>query len=153
MAQYERSYTGQMAETEGREISGWAVGFITFASVMMVILGFFHFIEGLAAVIEDQFIVVRNDYALEIDVTTWGWFHMIGGVILVLAGIGVMTGSFAARLVAIFLAVLSATWNFYSIPYYPVWSILMIALSIGVIWALIAHGSDLDAEARETRGM
>jgi hypothetical protein len=145
MAQYQDSFAGQPARTSGiEEVSGWAIGFTFFASMLMVMMGGFHIIEGLAAVINDKFYVVRPNYSLSFDVTTWGWIHMLGGVILILAGLGLITGSVLARIVTIILAGISMLWNFYSIPYYPVWSILMIVLAIGVIWALLAHGHDLD---------
>jgi hypothetical protein len=148
MAQYQGSYGQQAARSSqaaGAEgISGWAVGFTFFASMMMMLIGGFHIIAGLAAIFEDAFYVVRPGYDLEMDVTTWGWIHFVGGIVVVLAGIGLITGSFVSRLITIFIAALSIIWNFYSIPYYPVWSILMIALGVGVIWALTAHGHDLD---------
>jgi hypothetical protein len=72
---------------------------------------------------------------------------MIGGIVLVIAGAGLMTGNVLARIVAIVLATLSVLGSFYSIPYYPVWSIMMIVLGIGVIWALTVHGNDLSPEA------
>jgi hypothetical protein len=147
MAQYESSYPQSGAERTGAgEISGWAVGFTFFASAMMVLIGSFHFIAGFAAVLDDTFYVVRPGFDLKMDVTTWGWIHMIGGIVLVIAGVGLITGSLIARIIAIFMAGLSVIWSFYSIPYYPVWSIVTIALAIGVIWALTVHGKDLAME-------
>jgi hypothetical protein len=140
---YQESY-GRRAVHTTEEISGWAVGLTFFASMMMLLLGGFHIIAGLAAVIDDTFYVVRENYALEFDVTTWGWVHIVGGILVVLAGIGLLAGSVLARIVTILVASITILWNFYSIPYYPVWSILMIALAIGVIWALIAHGRDFE---------
>jgi hypothetical protein len=148
MAQYEGSYPRDAAQTGGMaEVNGWAVGFIFFASMLMVLIGSFHFIQGLVAIIDDTFYVVRPGYDLQLDVTAWGWVHMIGGIVLVIAGAGLMTGNVLARIVAIVLATLSVLGSFYSIPYYPVWSIMMIVLGIGVIWALTVHGNDLSPEA------
>ena len=147
MAQYEGSYPRDAAARDTGEISGWAVGFIFFASMLMVLIGSFHFIQGLVAIIDDTFYVVRPGYDLQLDVTAWGWVHMIGGIVLVIAGAGLMTGNVLARIVAIVLATLSVLGSFYSIPYYPVWSIMMIVLGIGVIWALTVHGNDISAEA------
>jgi hypothetical protein len=112
--------------------------------MLMMLMGGFHIIAGLAAILDDSFYVVRPGYDLEMDVTTWGWVHLVGGVIVVLAGFGLITGSIVARIITILLAGLSVIWNFYSIPFYPVWSILMIVLAIGVIWALTTHGRDLE---------
>jgi hypothetical protein len=144
MAQYEGAYQRQEAQTTGAgEVSGWVIGFTLFGAMMMILLGTFHFIAGFSAVLDDTFYAVRENYALKVDVSTWGWIHMIGGIIVGLAGVGLMTGNLAARIVGITLALLSAVWSFASIPYYPVWSILLLALAIGVIWALAFHGSEL----------
>jgi hypothetical protein len=147
MAQYEGSYQGQHVRTSGiEEISGWAIGFTIFAAILLLVLGTFHFITGFAAILDDTFYVVRPNYALEVDVSTWGWIHMIGGIVVALAGVGLFTGNLAARIVAILVAFLSILWNFVSIPYYPVWSILQIVLAIGVIWAVTVHGKALKEE-------
>lgn len=150
MAQYESSYqarAGTPASTKPRT-SHWVTGFTMFAAVMMVAVGSFHFLMGLAAVLDDTFYVIRDGYTMKVDVTTWGWVHMIAGVLVALAGIWLFSGSLIARIVGIILATCSMVWNFYSIPYYPVWSILIIAVDIGIIWALAAHGGEFqNAEA------
>ncbi|HEX5369534.1 MAG TPA: hypothetical protein VFY10_08990 [Dehalococcoidia bacterium] len=146
MAQYEDSYARKAAQPgKVEEVNGLALGFVLFAAVLMLMMGSFHFIEGLVAVINDKFYVVRPDYALEFDVSAWGWISMIGGVVLVVAGFGLISGSKVARIITILLAAISIIWNFFSIPYYPIWSIIMIVIGIGVIWALVTHGSDIDA--------
>jgi hypothetical protein len=132
----QRTYAGE------RTPSAWTFGLVTFAAVMLTMLGFFHAIAGFAAILDDTFYVVRSGYDLEVDVTTWGWIHLGGGVIVGLAGIALFTGALWARIIGITVALISAVWSFYSIPYYPVWSIVLIALDIGVIWALAAHGRD-----------
>jgi hypothetical protein len=102
--------------------------------------GLFQFFEGLAAVIEDDFFVLGRNYAYEVDVTTWGWIHMGVGAVVALAGFGVFSGQLWARVIGIGVALAAAVVNFFYIPYYPVWSILIIAVSIVIIWALaVAH--------------
>ena len=147
MAQYQDSYAGRQARAAGevQEISGWAVGFLFFGAMLMMIMGGLHIIEGLTAIINDKFYVVLPNYSLSFDVTTWGWINFIGGIIVVLAGLGLLMGSELARIVTLLVAGISLLWNFYSIPYYPVWSIIMIALAIGVIWAVATHGKDVEA--------
>ena len=120
--------------------SGWAVGFVVFAAVMMMLAGGFQAIAGIAAIFEDEFFVVGPNYVYDIDVTAWGWIHLILGVILFAAGAGVLSGATWARVVGITLASLSAFANFFFIPYYPVWSIVIIALDVAVIWALSVYG-------------
>jgi hypothetical protein len=123
--------------------SGMAVGFTIFAGVMMIMVGIFQGLWGLAAIIKDQFFVVTRNYAYNVDVTTWGWIHLVVAAIIVLAGFGLFSGAVWARTVGVTLAVLSAIANFLTIPYYPLWSILIIALDVFVIWALTAHGRDV----------
>lgn len=120
--------------------SGWAVGFVVFAAVMMMLAGGFQTIAGIAAIFEDEFFVVGANYVYDVDVTAWGWIHLILGVILFAAGAGVLSGATWARVVGITLASLSAFANFFFIPYYPVWSIVIIALDVAVIWALSVYG-------------
>ncbi|MGI9596938.1 MAG: DUF7144 family membrane protein [Acidimicrobiales bacterium] len=123
--------------------SKWAMGWSAFAAIALIMLGTFQAISGLVALFEDTFYVVTTEWIFEFDVTTWGWIHLIGGIILLLSGFGIFTGNLAARVVGVIVAVLSAVANFAWLPYYPIWSIIMITLAIGVIWALTAHGRDL----------
>ena len=128
-----------MAEYPGREtreVSGWAVGGTAFAGVIMLMIGIFHAILGLAAIFDDEFFVVTQNYVFDIDTTGWGWIHLIAGIIVATAGIYVFSGATWARVVGITLALLSAIANFFFVPYYPFWSLLMIALAVWVIWAL-----------------
>ena len=122
-----------------REASGWTVGFVVFAGVIMMMVGVFHVLTGLAAILENEFFVVGPNYVYELDVTAWGWVHLIAGIIVAGAGWGVFSGATWARVVGIFLASLSAIANFFFIPYQPVWAILMIALAVLVIAALSAY--------------
>jgi hypothetical protein len=122
-----------------RSPSRWAVGFTFFAGAMMIMVGMFQAIEGLAAVLQDDFYVVTADYAFEMDVTTWGWIHLIGGSIVCLAGAFLLTGNVVARIIGITVALFSAISNFFFIPYYPLWTILIIALNIVIIWALLNY--------------
>jgi hypothetical protein len=122
--------------TSRRMVSGWAVGFAVFAGAIMLMVGTFQIITGLAAIFEDQFYVVSRNYVFDLDVTAFGWIHLLLGVVLVLAGWGIFSGATWARAVGMTLAILSAIANFFFIPYYPVWSIVIIALDVLVIWAL-----------------
>jgi hypothetical protein len=125
------------------EASGWAVGFILFAAIMMIMSGIFQAFAGLVAIFENEFYVATRNYLFQFDATTWGWIHLIGGIIVALAGWGLLSGQTWARTVAIIVAVLSAIANFAFIPYYPFWSLLIITLDIFVIWAVVAHGGSM----------
>ncbi|MGZ8698082.1 MAG: DUF7144 family membrane protein [Gaiellaceae bacterium] len=123
-------------------VSGWAYGFAAFAGAVMLLVGIFQAFAGLAAIFEDEFFVVGANYVYDLDVTTWGWIHLILGAIVAFAGIAIYTGAVWARSIGVLLAVLSAIANFFFIPYYPVWSVLIIALNVAVIWALVQFGPE-----------
>src|SRR4029453_14453045 len=127
----------------GGETTGWAVGFILFAAIMMIMVGVFQAIQGLVGIFENEFYVPTRNYIFQLDATSWGWTHLILGVLVAFAGWGLFSGGTWARTVAIILAVLSAIANFLFIPYYPFWSLLIIPLDVFVIWAIAAHGGEL----------
>lgn len=122
--------------------SGWVYGLSAFAGAVMLLVGIFQAFAGLAAIFEDEFFVVGANYAYDVDVTTWGWIHLILGVIIAFAGVSIYTGAAWARSVGVVLALLSAVANFFFIPYYPVWAVLIIALNIAVIWALVQYSPE-----------
>jgi hypothetical protein len=139
----EEAYSASQARRADREASGWAVGFILFAAIMMIMTGVFQALEGLIAIFQNEFYVATRNYLFQFDATTWGWIHLVIGVIVAFAGWGLLSGRTWARTVAITLAVLSAIANFLFIPYYPFWSLLIITLDIFVIWAVAGHGGAL----------
>ena len=122
--------------TAPEEPGAWAQGLIMFAAVMMFVGGGFQAIMGLAAIFENEFYTVTPNYVLEFDVTAWGWIHLLLGLLVVFAGYGLLSGQTWARVVGIILASLSALVNFAFIPYYPFWSLAIIALDVFIIWAL-----------------
>ena len=129
--------------SEPSNYSSWAVGWSAFAAVMLIIIGVFDVIQGLVALVNDEFYVVVNEWVFELDVTAWGWIHLIVGVVLVASGIGIFSGNVLARTVGVIVAAVAAITNFAWLPYYPIWSITVIAICIAVIWALTAHGKDI----------
>jgi hypothetical protein len=123
--------------------SGWAIGFTTFAGVIMIMAGAFQAIAGLVGIFENEFYATTRNYILKFDVTTWGWIHLLLGLLVLFAGFAVLSGRTWGRAIGITLAGLSALANFAFIPYYPIWSLVIIALDVFVIWALAAHGRDI----------
>jgi hypothetical protein len=122
--------------------SGWAVGFTIFAAIMMLMGGAWQALAGLIGIFQNEFYVATRNYLFELDATAWGWIHLVVGLIVAFAGWALLSGRTWARVVGITIAALSATTNFLFIPYYPFWSILIIAVDIFVIWALAAHGRE-----------
>lgn len=117
-----------------------AVGLILFAALMLFIVGMFQAFTGLVAIFNDEFYVATPNYLLKFDQTTWGWVHLILGLVVVGAGSGLLAGRTWARAVAIVVAVLSGIAMFGFVPYYPLWALLIIALDVTVIWAIAVHG-------------
>ena len=125
------------------EMTAW-VGWIAFAGTMMVMLGAFHVIEGLVALFKDEyFLVGKQGLVVNVDYTAWGWVHLIGGAIIAFAGVAVFTGQIWARTVGVLMALVSAVLNIGFLSAYPIWSTIMIAVDILVIWALTVHGGEL----------
>jgi hypothetical protein len=122
-------------------VSGWAIGGITFASALLLIIGVFEAISGISAIAKDSIFVKSQNYVFNLDTTAYGWIHLILGVLLFLTGLGLMRRATWAGVVAIILAMLSAIANFFWIPYYPFWAIIEIALAIWVIWAITRPGA------------
>ena len=125
------------------EPSAWAVGFTAFAGVLMIMAGGFQAFAGLAGIFKNEFYVKTPEYFLEMDATTWGWVHMLLGLLVLFAGFAVLSGQTWGRIVGTTLAVISALANFAFIPLYPFWALSVITLDVFIIWALVAHGRDI----------
>lgn len=132
-----------MTTTQGTGRSGFAVGVTAAAGIILMIGGICQGLQGLVAIFENEFYATTQNWILKFDVTTWGWIHLIVGVVAVLAGIGLFSGQVWARTVAVLVAALSIVVNFAWLPYYPIWSIVLIAFNLFVIWAVTAHGRDI----------
>jgi uncharacterized membrane protein len=126
------------------QTTGW-VGWIFFAGTMMVIGGILNAIYGLVAIFNDDWVVWQNRTAVLLDLTGWGWIHLVIGIVLILAGIGVFSGNILARTIGVLVAAVSLIANFLWLPVYPLWSIVVIVVDALVIWALTAHGRELKA--------
>lgn len=142
--QYEES-ARVLRDDPNRDQTAW-VGWIVFAGAMMVLLGMFHAIQGLVALFKDEyFLVAQSGLILSVDFTTWGWTHLIIGLIIAGAGAGLFAGRMWARIVGVLVAMLSAMVNLGFLSAFPIWSALMILLDLLVIWAITVHGSELKA--------
>jgi hypothetical protein len=117
----------------------WAAGLSVFAAVMLMSVGALQFLQGLAAIINDEQFVIARGYAFKIDVSAWGWIHMLLGIIVAVVGYFILTGAPWARGAGIAIAALSLLANFLFIPYYPLWSLVLIALDVAVMWALAVY--------------
>jgi hypothetical protein len=119
-------YTGGPAQT----------GFTVLAGMLMILSGLWGFFEGLVAIIHQSFYITQHNYTYQFNVHGWGWIHLILGVVIAAAGVCVLLGQTWAKLLGIVLAVFSGVAEFLFIPYYPIWSIIVIAMDVFIIWAL-----------------
>lgn len=119
----------------GGEYSGW----IAFAGVMMLILGSLDAIWGLAAIVNDEVVVVGGTGALIFDITAWGWIHLILGSLVALTGLGLVRGNTAARVAGIFFVAVNAVAQVVWFPAAPLWAFLMIILDTVILYQLIVN--------------
>jgi hypothetical protein len=128
-----------------RDPSGWA-GWTVFGGVILILLGIFHVMQGIVALVNDDYYLVTKDgLILDLDFTSWGWTHLVLGVLIGLVGVGLLSGNTAARVAGVVLAVLSAVVNLLFIAAYPAWSVMVIALDVIVIYSIVVHGRELQA--------
>jgi hypothetical protein len=129
------------------EPSGWA-GWVVFGAMMMILLGSFQVIAGLMALFDEGYYLVGpNGLVVDVDYTTWGWVHLGIGVVALAAGFGLVRGAMWARVLGIVVALVSAVVNFAFLPAYPLWAMMMIAFDVIVIYAIAAHGRELQRDA------
>jgi hypothetical protein len=122
--------------------TGW-VGWAVFAAVIMITVGIFQAIAGLIALFNPNYVVVAPQNLLFLDLASWGWVHLLMGLVIVGAGFAVLNGQVWGRTIGVIMAILSAVANFVFIPAYPIWSVILIVVDFLVIYALIAHGHEL----------
>jgi hypothetical protein len=129
--------------TEGSAVKqGFAAGTSIAAGVLLTTVGVLQVVQGIAALAKDDIIVTGLDYTYTFSATTWGWTHILLGVLIVATGLALVAGTTWARVVAIIIAALSIIANFLWLPYYPWWSVLIIALDVVVIWAVSTWNTD-----------
>ncbi|MDH2415559.1 hypothetical protein [Nocardioides sp. CER19] len=126
------------AAYDGSTAPTFAYGLTLFAGITLATVSVFQILNGIAALAKDTIFVRGINYAYEIDLTTWGWVHLVLGLIALGTGVGLVMAQGWAYVVGIIIAVISAVANFAFIPQYPLWSIIIITFNGFVIWALCA---------------
>ena len=113
------------------------------AATLLILGGLLSFLTGLAILLGKAFFTSQpnytttvHDYAFHWNLTGWGWSSLLLGVIVVVAGIFVLRGETWARWFGVVLALISAAGTFVFLPFYPFWSVIVIALDVFIIWAL-----------------
>jgi hypothetical protein len=115
---------------------GWATGLTAFAAVMLFLAGLLTLFRGIMAIAEDDVFVTTPNYVFAFDLTSWGWIHLVLGALAMVVSAGLLKTATWARVTGVAIAGLVIIANFLSLPYYPVWSVVMITISGFVIWAL-----------------
>ncbi|WP_320779694.1 hypothetical protein [Streptomyces sp. CRN 30] len=131
----------------------WAEGLTVFAAVMLAIIGVLDILRGVMAIAQDEIFVATPSYIFAFDLTGWGWVHLLLGAAAVVISVGLFRTALWARIAGIVLGSLVIIANFLSLPYFPVWSLVMIAFSGFVIWALCVVRRDEDPYARMPRDL
>jgi hypothetical protein len=117
----------------------WVSGGVLFAAVLMLCNGILAVLQGIAAVAEDDVYARIGSYVYEMDLTGWGWIHIILGALVAIIGAGLLKAAPWARFAGIFFASLSLIAQFLFLPYAPVWSVIMMAIDVFIIWALASR--------------
>jgi uncharacterized membrane protein HdeD (DUF308 family) len=134
--------------------TGAALGLTVMAAMLMILSGLWDILEGIAAIARGTFFITLPHYAYNISVSGWGWFHLILGIVVFLGGVALFTDQMWARMLGTTLALISAVVNFLYIPYQPVWSIIVVAVNVSVIWALLTpRQRDHDRPGLEAAGL
>ncbi|MDE8647596.1 hypothetical protein PXH69_21715 [Rhodococcus qingshengii] len=123
---------------------GFAIGTTLVAAALLLVAGIVALLQGIAALAENNVFVTGINYTYRFDLTTWGWIHIVLGIIAVVVSLGLLGGMAWARGMAFVIAALSIVANFLWMPYYPVWAIIIIALDVAVIWAVATWRPEVD---------
>ena len=122
-----------------QRMTPWASGPILVAGAILVIAGIWQVFIGTAALVHDQIYTDTPRYLYAFDLTFWGWAELLTGILSISAGYAVLRGLTWARMLGIGLAGLSMIVQFMFVPHYPIWSILVIALDVVVIYGLATY--------------
>ena len=119
-------------------------GWVSFAATILILSGAFSLLPGFIALIgSNVYYTVKGGTLFLFDLTGWGWWNLIIGVVLLLTGFAVLTGATWARVLAIIAAGLSAIGQMLLLPAQPWWSVIIITIDVLIIYAVTAHGRDL----------
>ncbi|MEU0331780.1 hypothetical protein [Streptomyces sp. NPDC006193] len=130
---------GSWQQRQAGARGGWVTGGVTFAGVLMVCSGILALFQGIAAVAGDDVYLRMGSYVYRLNLTGWGTIHIIIGALVLLTGIGLLRDMAWARFAGLFLVALSLVAQFLFLPYAPVWSVIMMAIDVFVIWALASR--------------
>ena len=140
------STTMKPAGTGGRHAEGRGLGLVVFASAVLAIVGFFNLIYGIAAIANSHVFVANAHYVFG-NLRTWGWITLIFAILLLIAGGGIMVGNQLARWFGVVVLGLNVIEQMFTIPAYPFWSLIIVAMDVVALYGLCAYGSRENVEA------
>lgn len=117
---------------------------VSLAGVLLAVSGLFQVIEGITALAKDKVYATGVNYVFEFDVTSWGWIHLILGIIAIIVAVGILMGQSWGLIFGVVIAAIGALACFAFMPYYPFWNIITLALYIFVIWAMVVQMANRD---------
>ncbi|MFF1644227.1 hypothetical protein [Streptomyces sp. NPDC058240] len=135
------STSGPAGSAGQTDINPWAASGIIFAGVLLLVDGVLGVIKGISGIASDDVYAQVRNYTFKFDVTSWGWIHLVLGIVLGIVGWGILKGAAWARATGVVLAAISLIINFVWLPYQPIWAIVSIAIDGFVIWALCTESS------------
>jgi hypothetical protein len=118
-------------------------GMVAFAGIMLALIGFMDILQGVTALFNDEYFAVRGGDLLVLDFTAWGWITLIWGVALVAAGFGLLSGRGGARIFALIVVFINMLLQIAFLASYPIWSTIIIALDVFVLYALTARWDEV----------
>ncbi|MER5610784.1 hypothetical protein [Streptomyces sp. NPDC002215] len=123
------------------DINPWAASGVIFAGVLLLVDGVLGVIKGISGLATDDVYARLRNYTFKFDVSSWGWIHLVLGIVLAVVGWGILKGAEWARATGVVLAAISIIINFVWLPYQPIWAVVSIAIDVFVIWALCTERS------------
>ena len=130
----------------GRHAEGRGLGLVMFAAIVLLVLGFFNMIYGIAAIANSHVFTVNAHYVIG-DLRAWGWVTLIIAVLQLAAAGGILAGNQLARWFAVAVVGLNAIDMMFFVPAYPFWALTIIAVDVVALYGLCAYGSRQNIEA------
>jgi hypothetical protein len=136
--------TGIPPETDVREKFTTWQGFVVFGGMMMILVGSFNAIEGLAGIFDGGYYTTNDTALFNADLKGWGWYLLVMGVVVMVTGMGVIGGRVWARRLAVVILMLNALSHLLFMPANPAWAIIVITLDVLIIYSIITHGHEFE---------
>lgn len=130
-----------MATNNNEMVTGW-VGWLGFASFMLMFIGFFHIIEGVADRTSQAVFIHASGYVWVLNYNKWGWINIVGGVLLVIAGLSLIKGGMFGRVLAAIVVLLSMLASVAQVPIYPIWAFIALIVDAFILYAITVHGKE-----------